>query len=82
MFFAVINGGLGLKLAANSKSGSIAYGVVAGIMGVGYILAIALKRKAKGRNDERDHVAMRAKGGRGGSDEMGSEELQPVVFKH
>ena len=28
----IINGGLGLKLSANTKSGEIAYGVVAGVM--------------------------------------------------
>lgn len=45
MILAVINGGLGLKLAANSKNGKIAYGVVAGVVGLAYILLVAFKRK-------------------------------------
>lgn len=32
MILAVINGGLGLKLAANTTGGEIAYGVVAGVV--------------------------------------------------
>ncbi|KAH6665828.1 hypothetical protein B0J14DRAFT_492052, partial [Halenospora varia] len=42
---AVINGGLGLKLARNSKGGEIAYGVVAGVVFLIYLLAVMLKRK-------------------------------------
>lgn len=77
MILAVINGGMGLKLAANSKSGKIAYGAVAGVMGLGYILATALKRKTGARNsNERVHSVLRGKNG----DEAGSEELQPVIY--
>lgn len=48
MILAVVNGGLGLKLANNSKNGEIAYGVVAGIIGLIYILVTVLKRKGSG----------------------------------
>ncbi|KAF2101874.1 hypothetical protein NA57DRAFT_64539 [Rhizodiscina lignyota] len=44
----IINGGLGLKLAGNTKGGEIAYGVVAGIVWLAYIIAAfvgELKRK-------------------------------------
>jgi len=79
MILAVINGGLGLQLVANSKSGEIAYGVVAGVMGLGYAGVVALKRKSGGNKNERVDKVLR--GGRRSPDEMGSEELQPVVFK-
>jgi hypothetical protein len=48
MILAVVNGGLGLKLANNSKNGEIAYGVVAGIIGLIYILVTVFKRKGSG----------------------------------
>lgn len=76
MVLAVINGGLGLRLAANSKNGKIAYEVVAGVMGLAYISATVFKRKGTGNmNDER------VKGMRGSADEVGSEELQQVIDK-
>lgn len=44
----LINGGTGLKLADNTKGGSIAYGVVAGIMVVVYFgIWFLSKRQAK-----------------------------------
>lgn len=48
MLLAVINGGLGLKLAGNTKSGEIVYGVLAGVMGVVYIAVVVMKRKGGG----------------------------------
>lgn len=48
MILAVVNGGLGLKLANNSKNGKVAYGVVAGIVGLVYILFAVFKRKGSG----------------------------------
>jgi hypothetical protein len=42
IILGVINGGLGLKLAGNSKKGEIAYGVVAGVMLVIYIATAVL----------------------------------------
>lgn len=46
---AMVNGGLGLKLAANTTGGEIAYGVVAGVVGVAYIAGAVLGefRRAK-----------------------------------
>lgn len=37
---AVVNGGLGLKLAANTTGGVIAYAVVAGVVGVVYAAVV------------------------------------------
>ena len=37
VLLGMINGGLGLELARNTKKGEIGYGVVAGVMGVGYL---------------------------------------------
>ncbi len=45
MLLAVVNGGLGLKLANNTKNGEIAYGVVAGVIGLIYIIFAVFKRK-------------------------------------
>jgi hypothetical protein len=45
MVLAVVNGGLGLRLAANSKTGEIVYGVLAGVMCVVYIVVVVIKRK-------------------------------------
>lgn len=36
----MINGGLGLRLANNTMGGKIAYGVVAGIFGVAFVVLI------------------------------------------
>lgn len=37
ILLGMLNGGFGLKLAANSTGGEIAYGVVAGIIGATYL---------------------------------------------
>lgn len=42
IILGVINGGLGLRLASASRSSIIAYGVLAGLMGVAYIGAIVI----------------------------------------
>ena len=47
MILAVINGGLGLKLANNTKGGEIAYGVVAGVVALLYTAAVLARRKNK-----------------------------------
>ena len=47
MCLAVINGGLGLKLANDTKNGKIAYGVVAGFMALMYTAIVLSKRKSK-----------------------------------
>lgn len=46
MILAIINGGLGLKLAANTHGGEIAYGVVAGVVAVVYAATVLLKKKS------------------------------------
>jgi hypothetical protein len=40
-----VNGGLGLQLAANSKHGEIAWGVVAGVVALLYAAIVLVKRK-------------------------------------
>jgi len=45
MALAIINGGLGLKLAANSRGGNIAYGVVSGVVTLAYVAFVVIKRK-------------------------------------
>lgn len=45
MLFAVVNGGLGLRLAANSRKGTVAYAVIAGIVGVMYVATTVLRGK-------------------------------------
>jgi hypothetical protein len=52
----VINGGLGLQLAANSSNGNIAYGVVAGAMFVLYIVVILITGLKK-RNTKKSEVS-------------------------
>ncbi|KAI9820422.1 MAG: hypothetical protein M1832_003755 [Thelocarpon impressellum] len=42
LVLGIINGGLGLQLANNSRNGEIAYGVVAGVVGVVYIVVVGL----------------------------------------
>ena len=48
MALAVINGGLGLKLAANTRGGEIAYGVIAGVVALAYVVVVVLRRKGSG----------------------------------
>lgn len=48
MLLAIVNGGLGLQLAANTTGGEIAYGVIAGIVGVVYIAGAVFGGKKKG----------------------------------
>ncbi|KAH8656676.1 hypothetical protein BGZ60DRAFT_417491 [Tricladium varicosporioides] len=62
---AIINGGLGLELARNSKGGEIAYGVVAGVVFMIYLLAVVLNRK--GRKVEKIVVVERRVSGRRGA---------------
>ncbi|OBT39967.1 hypothetical protein VE00_09992 [Pseudogymnoascus sp. WSF 3629] len=40
ILLGMLNGGFGLKLAANSPGGNIAYGVVAGVIGATYVAVI------------------------------------------
>jgi hypothetical protein len=63
MVLAVVNGGLGLKLASNSTDGKLAYIVVAAVMGAIYITATVLKRKSPGpglaRGGSKERIATR-----------------------
>ena len=46
ILLGIVNGGLGLQLAANAKGGQIAYGIVGGIFGVAiFIIAIVVGMK-------------------------------------
>lgn len=45
----IINGGLGLKLAANTRNGEIAYGVVAGVMWIVWMAVAVFGTLRKGR---------------------------------
>jgi hypothetical protein len=68
----IINGGLGLKLADNSSSGKIAYGVVAGVMWLAWVAASVVgERRRKTASGSQPRV----KSERHGSDGSGS----PVV---
>jgi len=66
LILGVINGGLGLQLAANTRGGEIAYGVVAGVMAIFYLFVIGVVGFRKGKG--------------GGKVERGEEttELGPV----
>lgn len=61
MVLGIVNGGLGLQLAANTRNGEIAYGVVAGVVGVVYIVMMIVRRK-----DGRRGLSM----GRGSKEEV------------
>jgi hypothetical protein len=44
MVAAIVNGGLGLNLAGHSRGSEIAYGVVAGVIALVYIVVVILRR--------------------------------------
>ncbi|KAL3425725.1 integral membrane protein [Phlyctema vagabunda] len=63
----IINGGLGLRLSDNSKSGKIAYGIVAGVMWVAWMASIVVsmmkKRATVAASDSGEELAnIRSKG--------------------
>lgn len=45
----IVNGGLGLQLANNTRPGTITYGVAAGVIGVGYCVVMFLVEVRNGR---------------------------------
>jgi hypothetical protein len=47
MILAVINGGLGLQLANNTKDGKIIYGALAGMSACVYVAVVLSRRKTK-----------------------------------
>ena len=54
---AVINGGLGLRLAANTKNGETAYGVIAAVMGLSYIgVVVFTSMRNRTRNRARSKI--------------------------
>jgi hypothetical protein len=69
----IINGGLGLKLADNSRSGKVAYGVVAGFMWLAWVAASVIGERR--RKSASGTQPQRIKPERHGSDGSGS----PVV---
>jgi hypothetical protein len=76
IILGMINGGLGLQLADASRSYIIAYGVVAGLMGVVYLGAISfgvLKRGRKSTQTSANHSETKQRN-REGSGRDTSEE--------
>jgi len=52
IILAVINGGLGLQLAANTKNGEIAYGVIAALMAffyIGVVIFTSMRNRTRNR---------------------------------
>merc|ERR1712225_68237 len=66
MLLAIIDGGLGLQLANNSRNGKIAYAVVAAVVGVVYIAMCVFKRKGSGSAGGRGLRSGRTRGLKGG----------------
>ena len=68
MILAIINGGLGLKLADNSKHGEIAYGVMSGVVACLYIAFVLIKRKTSApfgsRKEKSENNLMMTENGR------------------
>ena len=56
IILGMINGGLGLQLAGASRSSTIAYGVIAGLMGVIYIFAIVFGELRRSRRPSQNAV--------------------------
>lgn len=50
ILLGIINGGLGLQLAQNTRSGEIAYGVIAAVVGLVYVAAIVIGEMKRKRN--------------------------------
>lgn len=46
----MINGGLGLRLASDTRSGEIAYGVIAAVVWLIYVASIFIGERRKSRN--------------------------------
>ncbi|KAF2209519.1 hypothetical protein CERZMDRAFT_113850 [Cercospora zeae-maydis SCOH1-5] len=53
IILGIINGGLGLKLATQSRGAKIGYGVGAGIMGLAYLLAVVFGETKRSKNRTR-----------------------------
>ncbi|KAK5045579.1 hypothetical protein LTR84_009197 [Exophiala bonariae] len=76
VILGMINGGLGLRLAAASRSSKIVYGVFAGLVGVAYIGAMVLGEHQRSRTSPHNVVASSSASGeakRLNRDESGSD---------
>lgn len=60
VILGMVNGGLGLRLADASNSSTIAYGVIAGLMGVLYIGVIVFGELKRARKSSQDDAAFSA----------------------
>ena len=56
MLLGAINGGLGLMLAKNSTKGKIAWGVIAGVVGLAYVAIVAVTARKGANSEEREKV--------------------------
>jgi hypothetical protein len=76
----IINGGLGLRLADNSRSGKIAYGVVAGFMWLVWVAAMVIgeRRRKAGQTTQEKYSGSP----RHGSDGSNSTEIPPAATGH
>ncbi|KAI9755621.1 MAG: hypothetical protein M4579_004194 [Chaenotheca gracillima] len=73
LILGMINGGLGLRLAANTTKGEIAYGVVAGVVGVSYIgIVLAASLRGRGRQVGQGETGEKLTGGNTRSPTEGS----------
>jgi len=77
----MINGGLGLLLANNTKTGAIAYGIIAAIVWLIYVAAIVIGERRKAREIRElppkyeDAMMLNHRGGpRGSHGSEGSQE--------
>jgi hypothetical protein len=52
ILLGIINGGLGLQLANNTKGGTIAYGVVGGVIGTSYCVMLIVSELKKRVRDK------------------------------
>jgi hypothetical protein len=78
----IINGGLGLKLANNSNSGKIAYGVVAGFMWLAWVAAMVIGERRRKVASASQTTPEKLSGARHGSDGSNSTEIPPAAAGH
>ncbi|QSZ29022.1 hypothetical protein DSL72_003532 [Monilinia vaccinii-corymbosi] len=71
LILGIINGGLGLQLAGNTKGGEIAYGLIAGLVALAYLTMVVSKSLGK-------CVGSQASSGRNGEKERQNGERIPM----
>ncbi|KAK0251690.1 hypothetical protein B0A54_14918 [Friedmanniomyces endolithicus] len=64
IFLGLINGGLGLQLAFAGPRAKMIYGIVAGVVGVCYLVAIAFGEAKRGRTESRQEQDEKERNGR------------------